>query len=159
MTSVLQPGQGRRTATRALRMDRFLLDGDRSEGRIAVVEHTIGPRVLAGPLHLHTNEDEYSLVLEGRLGALLGDEEVYAEPGDFVLKPRGQWHTFWNAGDSTLRLLEIITPSGLEELFKQLGQEGEEYDPEGLPALAASYGCEVDFEGTAAVAERLGLTF
>jgi len=37
-------------------------------------------------------------VLEGRVGALLGDEVVYGEPGDLVFKPRNQWHTFWNAG-------------------------------------------------------------
>jgi hypothetical protein len=58
-----------------------------------------------------------------------------------------------------LRLLEIITPGGLEELFKVLGKAGDKYDPEELPALAASYGCDVDFEGTAKVAERLGLKF
>jgi mannose-6-phosphate isomerase-like protein (cupin superfamily) len=49
---------------------------------------------------------------------------VYAEPGDVVAKPRGQWHTFWNAGDSTLRILEIITPGGVEELLKELGRAG-----------------------------------
>ena len=57
------------------------------------------PRALAAPLHRHMREDEYSFVLEGRMGALLGDEVVEAGPGDLVFKPRDQWHTFWNAGD------------------------------------------------------------
>jgi len=77
-----------------------MIDSADTGGRLAVVEHVLGPRVLAAPLHLHTLEDEYSYVLEGRVGALLGDEEVFAGPGDLLFKPRGQWHTFWNAGDS-----------------------------------------------------------
>ena len=47
---------------------------------------------------MHEREDEYSFVLEGRMGAMLGDDVVYAEAGDLVFKPRNQWHTFWNAG-------------------------------------------------------------
>ena len=71
---------------------------------------------------MHTREDEYSYVLEGRLGALLGDDEVYAEPGDFVFKPRDQWHTFWNAGDGPCRILEIIAPGGFEHMFREMGE-------------------------------------
>ena len=33
----------------------------------------------------------------GQLGAILGDEEVVVDVGSVVFKPRGQWHTFWNA--------------------------------------------------------------
>jgi uncharacterized cupin superfamily protein len=62
------------------------------------------PRALAAPLHRHSREDAYSFVLEGRMGALLGDELVYASAGDIVCKPRGQWHTFWNAGDEPCRM-------------------------------------------------------
>ncbi len=112
--------------------------------------------MLAAPVHRHTREDEYSFVLEGRLGAMLGEEEVFAEAGTLVFKPRGQWHTFWNAGDTPVRLLEIISPGGLEQLFRRLG---EEYDPETVPALAAEYGCEVDFEATMPLVERHGLVF
>jgi mannose-6-phosphate isomerase-like protein (cupin superfamily) len=135
-----------------------MVDGAETAGRLAVVEHTVAPGVLAGPLHHHSREDEYSYVLEGRLGAVLGDEEVFAGPGDLVFKPRGQWHTFWNPGDTPTRVLELITPSGLEELFRELGALGE-MDPATLPALAARYGHEVDFQGTAAIVQRHGLTF
>ena len=55
------------------------------------------------------NEDEHSYVLEGRMGAQLGDEVVYAEVGYLVFKPSDQWHTFWNAGDEPCRILEIIS--------------------------------------------------
>src|ERR671917_1939855 len=87
---------------------RFMVWSEESGGGFSLVEHPIPPRTLAAPLHRHTNEDEYSYVLEGRMGALLGDEVVYAEKGDLVFKPRDQWHTFWNAGDQPCRILEII---------------------------------------------------
>jgi mannose-6-phosphate isomerase-like protein (cupin superfamily) len=156
---VLGPHNGQIMGEPELRTDRFMIDSKDSGGGFSLVEHGLAPHVLAAPLHLHTREDEYSFVLEGRLGALLGDEEVFAEAGDLVFKPRGQWHTFWNAGDVPVRLLEIISPAGLEELFRKLSLPGGEYDPETLPALAAGYGCELDFERTMPIVERHRLIF
>jgi mannose-6-phosphate isomerase-like protein (cupin superfamily) len=141
------------------RTDRFMINGADTGGRLSVVEHTLAPHVLAGPLHRHTREDEYSYVLEGRLAALLGEEEVVAEAGTLVFKPRDQWHTFWNPGDEPTRILELICPSGLEDLFRELGRMGDDYDPATLPALAASYGCELDFEGTELLLQQHRLTF
>ena len=141
------------------RSDRYMIDTEDSGGGFSLVEHTLAPHVLAAPLHLHTREDEYSFVLEGRLGAVLGEEEVFAEAGTLVFKPRDQWHTFWNAGDVPVRVLEIISPGGLEKLFRLLSEPGGEYNPETLPALAASYGCEVDFEGTMPIIDRHQLIF
>ena len=137
--------------------DRFLLDGHETDGRVALVEHYLLPKALAAPLHFHTLEDEFSFVLEGLVGARLGDDEVVAGVGHLIFKPRGQWHTFWNAGDTPARILEIITPGGLEQAFRTMGQP--DFDEETLPALAAQYGCEVDFEGTMSVVERHGLNF
>ncbi|HEV2893156.1 MAG TPA: cupin domain-containing protein [Actinomycetota bacterium] len=156
---VLGPEDGEVAGAPEFRRDRFMVDGADTGSRLSVVEHTLGPRVLAGPLHFHTREDEFSFVLEGRLGALLGDQEVVAGPRDLVFKPRGQWHTFWNAGEETTRILELITPAGLEDLFRELGALGDDFDPATLPAMAEAYGCQVDFEGTAAVIERRGLWF
>lgn len=156
---VLGPEDGEVAGAPEFRRDRFMVDGDDTGSRLSVVEHTLGPRVLAGPLHFHTREDEFSYVLEGRLGALLGDQKVVAGPGDLVFKPRGQWHTFWNAGEETTRILELITPAGLEDLFRELGALGDDLDPATLPAMAEAYGCQVDFEGTAEVIERYGLRF
>jgi mannose-6-phosphate isomerase-like protein (cupin superfamily) len=84
---------------------RFMVWGEESGGGFSLVEHPIRPRHLASPVHRHSREDEYSFVLEGRLGAQLGDEEVYADVGDLVFKPRDQWHAFWNAGESPCRIL------------------------------------------------------
>ena len=47
-----------------------MLAGDETGGGFSLVEHPIPPRALGAPLHRHSREDEYSFVLEGRLGAL-----------------------------------------------------------------------------------------
>ena len=130
-----------------------MIRGEESGGGFSLVEHPIPPDHLAAPIHRHSLEDEYSFVLEGRLGALLGDDVVYAEAGDLAFKPRDQWHTFWNAGETTCRILEIISPAGFEHYFDE-AVEGSSSDGE----LDARYGTQVDLEATALVCERHGLT-
>ncbi len=116
-------------------------------------------RALVVPLHRHTNEDEYSYVLEGRTGARLGDALVHAEQGDLVFKPRGQWHTFWNAGDGPCRILEIISPGGFEHLFREMAEDPEAMTGETAAALDAKYGIEVDYDSVERLCEEHGLAF
>jgi mannose-6-phosphate isomerase-like protein (cupin superfamily) len=138
---------------------RFLIDGSETAERFSLVEHPMSPRALAAPLHLHTREDEYSYVLEGRMGALLGDEVVEAGPGDLVFKPRNQWHTFWNAGDEPCRILEIIAPAGFEDFFRELSDAGGAMmmDPHELAALGERYGQHFDLDSVPGLLERFGL--
>jgi mannose-6-phosphate isomerase-like protein (cupin superfamily) len=138
---------------------RFLVWSEESGGGFSLVEHPIPPRTLAAPLHRHANEDEYSYVLEGQLGALLGDAVVHAGPGDLVFKPRGQWHTFWNAGDAPCRILEIISPGGFEHLFSDMGREPESFTGDAAPDLDAKYSLEVDYDSIERLCEEHGLRF
>ena len=116
---IVRPGDGRAGRLGGMGV-RFLIGGDESRGGFALVEHPLTPHALGAPLHRHSREDEYSFVLEGRIGAMLGEEVVFGEPGDLIFKPRDQWHTFWNAGDTEARLLEIISPAGFERYFEEL---------------------------------------
>lgn len=139
--------------------DRFLISASDSDGRFAVVEHRLAPHALAAPLHLHTREDEYSFVLEGSVGAVLEGTEVVAHQGDLLFKPRGQWHTFWNAGDGPARILEIISPAGLEELFRIVDVSPGLLESDQFEELARQFGAEIDLSGTAPIVERHGLSF
>jgi quercetin dioxygenase-like cupin family protein len=138
---------------------RFMIDGEESGGGVSLVEHPMSPRALAAPLHRHSREDEYSYVLEGRVGALLGDEVLVGDPGDLIFKPRNQWHTFWNAGDEPARLLEIISPAGFEKYFEELVDLGGvgNADPETLGELCARYGLEMDPDSIPGLLERFDL--
>jgi hypothetical protein len=111
-------------------------------------------------MHLHTREDEYSFILEGRWGFQLGDQVVYGEPGDLVYKPRNLWHSFWNASDAPARLLEVISPSGFEhyfveiaELFRTVGLD----QPEPFVALNEKYGLAMDFASIETLVATHGL--
>jgi mannose-6-phosphate isomerase-like protein (cupin superfamily) len=161
---IIGPKDGKFTDLQSVGV-RFMIWGAETGGTFSLVEHPIPPRTLVAPLHLHEREDEYSYVLEGRMGAQLGDDVVYAEPGDLVFKPRNQWHTFWNAGDTTCRLLEIISPAGFEHFFNELGEQmaaaksvsvAEVPD---LPALGARYGLHFQPESIARLCQQHGLVF
>ena len=140
---------------------RFMMSGDESGGGFSLVEHPMSPRALAAPLHRHALEDEYSYVLEGRVGAMLGDDVLVGGPGDLIHKPRNQWHTFWNAGDEPARILEIISPAGFEQFFAKLvdlgGVTGAQ--PQALAALCAEYQLEMNPESVPAIVERFSLRF
>src|SRR5947207_8327646 len=138
---------------------RFMIDGAETGERFSLVEHPMSPRALAAPLHLHTREDEYSYVLEGTVGALLGDDVVIGKPGDLIFKPRGQWHTFWNAGDEPARLLEIISPAGFERFFAELVELGGaiEAPPDALADLCVRYDLDMRPDTVPDLLERFGL--
>lgn len=155
---VLPAGEGDTSSLGGV-TDRFMIDGADTGGRFASVEHLFAPRALAVPMHRHHDEDEFSYVLTGRIGAVIEGHEVEAGPGDLLFKPRGQWHTFWNAGDEPASCLELISPAGLEELFRSFAALAGEPEPALLAEMAAKYGCDLDFPATGPVLERHGLTF
>ncbi|HLZ24670.1 MAG TPA: cupin domain-containing protein, partial [Ktedonobacterales bacterium] len=135
---------------------RFMIGGEESGGGFSLVEHPMAARALAAPLHRHTREDEYSYVLEGTVGALLGDEVVIGHTGDLIFKPRGQWHTFWNAGDEPARILEIISPAGFERFFAELVELGgvSAVEPERFGELCARYELDMDPDSIPGLVER-----
>lgn len=140
---------------------RFMIDSDTTSGGFSLVEHPMSARALAAPLHRHHREDEYSYVIEGRMGALLGDDVLEAGPGDLVFKPRDQWHTFWNAGEDPCRILEIIAPAGFEQFFAELVDLGgvAQAEPEVLGGLCERYELEMDPSSVPGLIERFSLRF
>ena len=142
---MLTPQEGKSVWLGGLGVD-FKLAGEQTGGLFSIVEHPIDPGIMVPP-HTHTREDEFSYVLEGEVGARIGDQVLVATPGCYVVKPRGILHTFWNAGLQPARLIEIISPAGFEQYFAELAElfqaEGPP-DPEKLEQLANRYGLTYD---------------
>jgi mannose-6-phosphate isomerase-like protein (cupin superfamily) len=157
---VLRPAEGKAGFLGSIGV-RFMIDGDTTGGGFSLVEHPMSAHALAAPLHRHQSEDEYSYVLEGRMGALLGDDVLDAGPGDLVFKPRGEWHTFWNAGEAPCRILEIIAPAGFERFFAELVDLGgiAQADPTMLRDLCQRYALEIDPTSVPDLVQRFGLRF
>lgn len=139
---------------------RTLLDSAATAGGFSVVEHLLAPKELAAPLHVHSREDEFTVVTAGLIGFLLGEEVFQAGPGGVVRKPRNQWHTFWNAGDEPARVLEIISPAGFEKYFEEIGPffaDAAEPDLAGMARANDKYGLQMDFDSLPQLVERFGL--
>ena len=98
----------------------------------------------------------HSYVLTGTFGALLGDDVVTAEPGTWVFKPRGQWHTFWNAGDIPCEIIEVISPGGFEDYFRELRAIWP--DRTKAAPLLQKYELDMDFDSVPDLCARFGLT-
>jgi mannose-6-phosphate isomerase-like protein (cupin superfamily) len=158
MATVIGPSDGKAGFLGSIGV-RFMIDGEDAGGDFSLVEHPLSSHALAAPLHRHTREDEYSFVLKGRMGGLLGDEVVEAGPGELVFKPRNEWHTFWNAGEVPCRILEIIAPAGFEHFFEELVDMGGvvEASSEDVAALSDRYGLEMKPESVPELLERFGL--
>ena len=133
------------------------IDGVLTGRRFSVVHHPIAPHALAAPLHRHENEDEYSYVVEGTLGARLGDETLNAGPGSWVVKRRHQWHTFWNPGDEPCLIIEVISPAGFENYFREVAAAWG--DLEQFRRINEKYSLSMDFESVSPLCRRFGLTF
>jgi hypothetical protein len=125
-----------------------------------VVEHPFPVGALVPP-HLHTREDEYSIVTEGQIGFRSGDREAVLAAGGYITKPRGEMHSRWNAGRVQARMIEIISPAGFENFFRELADliSAGEPQPEQIPALAEQYGLQFGQpEWLPDVITRFGLT-
>jgi quercetin dioxygenase-like cupin family protein len=99
----------------------FKIDAETTGGAFSICETTAEPGRLIPP-HLHETEDEFSYVIEGTIGVLIGDDEYIATAGSWVIKPRGIPHTYWNPGPEPARLIEIISPPGFEGFFRDLSR-------------------------------------
>jgi quercetin dioxygenase-like cupin family protein len=121
----------------------FKLWGQDTGGALSVVEHPFPVGALVPP-HVHTREDEYSIVTEGEIGFRSGDREVVLPAGGYITKPRGELHAMWNAGKVPARMIEIISPAGFEHLFREVADLVEAGPPpvDQIAALAANYGLE-----------------
>src|SRR5262245_45735916 len=142
--TIVRPGEGRADNVGPHGVV-FKLWGEDTGGAVAIVEHPFPVGALVPP-HLHTREDEYSIVTEGEIGFRSGDREVVLGAGGYITKPRGEMHTMWNAGPTPARMIEVISPAGSEHFFRELAElvaAGPPPTSETVRNLAAQYGLQL----------------
>ncbi|WUH94871.1 cupin domain-containing protein [Streptomyces sp. NBC_00433] len=150
--NVVRPGEGEEVAIPGFGATYKLYARD-TGSEVSIVEHPFAVGFITAP-HKHVGEDEHSFVLEGEIGFRSDDSEVVLGPGSYITKPRGQMHAMWNAGDMPGRIIEIITPGGFEDYFRQLG----ELLVDGKKTESASRSLH-DTDEFTALATKFGLTY
>jgi quercetin dioxygenase-like cupin family protein len=115
---LVAPGDGKTVQLFGVRFG-YKVQADDSGGNLALLEVEIPAGTLVKP-HNHSREDEYSLVLAGTVGVRVGDRVLEAGAGSYLVKPRGTPHAMWNAGGAAAKVIEILSPAGLEGYFEEL---------------------------------------
>ena len=148
---VNKPGEGRTVAVVG-DVYRFMATGDDTNGKYALFEALVGPGG-GPPPHVHSREEEGFYVLEGEITFTINAERVVAKAGMFANMPVGTTHSFKNESEKPARMLISVAPSGLEEMFFEVGQpvpEGAQTAPppskeeiEQLLSVAPRYGIEI----------------
>lgn len=138
--TVMRPGEGEERNLGSIGVV-FKLFGEQTNGNVSIVEHPF-PVGACVPPHMHTREDEYSIVTEGEIGFRSGDREVVLAAGGYITKPRGETHAMWNAGTVPARMIEVISPAGFEHFFMGLGEmvAAGMPDPDLVARLAEQHG-------------------
>ena len=88
------------------------------------------------PMHIHQNEDEHFVVLEGSLHIASGDQRFDAPAGTAVTIGKGVPHAWCNLTNTPLRMLVIFSPGNIEGLFRATAAR----ESDDIAALAARYG-------------------
>ena len=137
------------------------VEGADSGGQLAMIEVVIPPRTLVKP-HMHSKEDEFTFVAEGTIGARLGDETRDEIPsGSFLVKPRNVPHALWNTTDEPARILEVVTPAGLERYFEEIAPILLNRGPQWVERFyetATRYGLTILDDWSNELQERYGIT-
>ncbi len=117
---------------------RHLITGEDTDERFSAQSAVLAPRELVIP-HSHQHEDEFTFVHRGRIGGLVGEDEIEVEEGGFLFKPRGIVHALWNPTDHPVVVVEFISPAGFEHFFEEMGALTRA-DPEAMQEIARRYG-------------------
>ena len=122
---------------------RYFLSGEQTGNAYSMTEIVFQPGGQGTPMHVHHREEELYYVIEGKLEAQVGDQQVTLEAGGSVLLPRGVKHKVYPVGDAVTRVLMIITPPGLEKMLAEMDKLNKDgLDLDALRRLAVKY--EVD---------------
>jgi quercetin dioxygenase-like cupin family protein len=130
----------------------FQAVGEETDGAYTLFEGSV-PAGAGPPPHVHTREVEAIYVLEGELTFHVNGETSVLGPGSFIHIPRGVVHGFKNHGNVTARMLDWVSPAGMEHFLRETGHPVADRselpgpvtpkDIEQVTAIAPKYGIEI----------------
>ena len=117
LAHTVTPSEGRTVNLGVIQM-RVLAAGATTGGAFTLAEFTGGAGLWTVP-HVHHGMEESFFILDGEFTFAVGQQQIQAGPGSYVLVPRGTRHKI-TAGAEGGRFLTLMVPGGLEEMFFEL---------------------------------------
>jgi quercetin dioxygenase-like cupin family protein len=127
---------------------RFLVEGEESNGSVAMFEFDVPAGTQVAAAHSHDAYEETIYGLEGSLTWTVEGTPIEVGPGQVLCIPRGAIHKFDNTSPSDAKQLAVVTPGIL----------GPDYFREVAAILDAAAGGPPDFDALGEVMRRHGLT-
>jgi quercetin dioxygenase-like cupin family protein len=116
---VLLAGQGERIEAGA--GDSIIkATAETTNGAFSIVEGTFPASTAGPPPHIHERMTDSFYVLEGTLHLTVGNRDIDAPAGSYILIPPGVVHTFANTSDKSVRFLNINAPGGWEYYLRDI---------------------------------------
>jgi len=136
---LVRPDEGRVADLGAVTMRVLASGDDAGKGAFTLAEFAGSAGAWTVP-HIHQGMEESFFVLDGDFTFTFGEQPVVAATGSYLLVPRGTRHTI-RAEEGGGRLLTLMVPGGLEEMFFELAQlpPGALTDPKIRAAISAKY--------------------
>jgi quercetin dioxygenase-like cupin family protein len=129
---------------------RFRLEGEASEGSVAVFEFDVPAGARLPGAHSHDGYEETIYGLDGTLTWTLEGRRIDVGPGDVLCIPRGAVHRFDNDHEVDAKMLGIVTPGVLgPDYFREIAA---------VVQAAAAAGGPPDPAAMVEVMRRHGLT-
>ncbi len=132
---VLLPGQGE-SITAGASTAVMKATAETTGGAFSMSEATFPAGMAGPPPHAHSHTTDTFYVLEGTLHMMVGDREIDAPAGSYILVPPGVVHTFANTSDEPVRFLNINAPGGWENYLRDLADAMRSGTMPGSPEFA-----------------------
>lgn len=130
--------------------------GDQTGGAYAIFE-LLAPPGDEVPVHVHTDEDEAFLILDGEVTVWVGDQTRVLNQGDYALLPRLVPHCYRVSPTGSARWLAITSPAGFEGFVREVSAPATEHR---LPDKIAGGGPSPEaLAAMGEIAAKFGVTF
>lgn len=148
---IVEPNRGRHIAI-AGDINTILASKEDTGGAYSFIEAKVFPG--GGPIpHIQTREHEAFYLIEGEIAFNVDGQRIEAKPGTFVNIPPNVLHSFKNETSETAKLIIVLSPAGMEQLFVEVGLEVSNNSEKPSPlndeqkqkfaSLASKYGMEI----------------
>ncbi|HKK10272.1 MAG TPA: cupin domain-containing protein [Bacteroidales bacterium] len=106
-----------------------------TNGRFFLATSEISENDRGTPWHIHSREDEWILIFSGALKVFVSEEEYLIKSGDYIKIPKGSWHKWSPAKNSSSHAMFLFSPAGIENMFREWAQT-----PEKIEDIGVKYG-------------------